>query len=242
MPLDTKRIRALCFDVDGTLSDTDDYYVRKIARSLRPVRWLFRDGDHERAARRLVMWVESPGNALVGLADRLGIDDEVAALVDWIYRHRRKPWKQFLIVPGVKEMLARLHGHYPMAVVSARDLRGTLAFLDQFELTPFFDVIVTALTTRRTKPFPDPVLHAAEKMAVPPQACLMIGDTTVDIRAGRAAGAQTIGVLCGFGEETELRQLGADLIPQNTAEVAGVLLQDGRKETPPHRERRNVRK
>ena len=40
----------------------------------------------------------------------------------------------------------------------------------------------------------------------------MIGDTTVDMRAGKAAGAQTVGVLCGFGEEPELRQLGADLI------------------------------
>ena len=36
----------------------------------------------------------------------------------------------------------------------------------------------------------------------------MIGDTTVDIRAGRSAGAQTVGVLCGFGEENELRRIG----------------------------------
>jgi phosphoglycolate phosphatase-like HAD superfamily hydrolase len=47
----------------------------------------------------------------------------------------------------------------------------------------------------------------------------MIGDTTVDIRAGKAARAQTIGVLCGFGEERELRRYGADVILPSTAEL-----------------------
>jgi phosphoglycolate phosphatase len=56
-------------------------------------------------------------------------------------------------------------------------------------------------------------------MGVQPAECLMIGDTTVDIRAGKSAGAQTIGVLCGFGEEPELRQLGADLILRSTSDL-----------------------
>jgi phosphoglycolate phosphatase len=52
----------------------------------------------------------------------------------------------------------------------------------------------------------------------------MIGDTTVDILAGRSAGAQTVGVLCGFGEEPELRRLGADLILERTPLLADFLL------------------
>jgi phosphoglycolate phosphatase len=56
----------------------------------------------------------------------------------------------------------------------------------------------------------------------------MVGDTTVDIRAGRAAGAQTVGVLCGFGEEAELRRQGADLILPSTADLDEVLLDGGR--------------
>jgi len=51
----------------------------------------------------------------------------------------------------------------------------------------------------------------------------MVGDTTVDIRAGKAAGAQTVGVLCGFGTERELRRAGADLILDNTYELMAVL-------------------
>ena len=42
-------------------------------------------------------------------------------------------------------------------------------------------------------------------MGVAPRDCLMIGDTTIDIRTGRAAGAQTVGVLCGFGTEGAAR-------------------------------------
>ncbi len=61
-------------------------------------------------------------------------------------------------------------------------------------------------------------------MGVQPANCLMIGDTTVDIRAGKAAGAQTVGVLCGFGEEPELRRLGADEILETTSELANLLL------------------
>jgi HAD superfamily hydrolase (TIGR01509 family) len=222
MPLDLSRIRALCFDVDGTLSDTDDLYTQKVKQFL--PRFLFR--DPERIARRFVMWIEAPGNVLLGIPDRFGLDDELAAVINWLSRHRHQQWKQFLLVPGVDELLARLYGRFPMAVVSARDERGTRAFLERFNLTGYFDVIVTALTAEHTKPYPDPILFAARKMGVAPEACLMIGDTTVDMRAGKSAGAQTVGVLCGFGEEEELKRMGADLILKSTAEVGDVLLED----------------
>ena len=70
----------------------------------------------------------------------------------------------------------------------------------------------------------DPILLAAQKMGVKPEECLMIGDTTVDMRAGKSAGAQTVGVLCGFGEEPELRKRGADQILKTTSELTGLLL------------------
>ncbi|MFZ5881509.1 MAG: HAD family hydrolase [Chloroflexota bacterium] len=220
MSLDLARICALCFDVDGTLSDTDDLYAQQVEKYL--PRILFR--DPARAARRFVMWAEAPGNGLLGLADRLGLDDEMTAVINWLSRHSRRPSKTFLLVPGVDAMLARLHGRYPLAVISARDERGTLAFLERFDLLKYFDAIVTGLSAEHTKPYPDPLLLAAKKMNTPPEACLMIGDTTVDIRTGRSAGAQTVGVLCGFGEEPELRRFGADMILERTPLLADVLL------------------
>jgi phosphoglycolate phosphatase-like HAD superfamily hydrolase len=219
MSLDTQKIKALCFDVDGTLSDTDDLYVQKVKRFF-PL-FLFKDADH--AARRFIMWIEAPGNDLLGLADTLGLDDEMIAVINWLSLHRKHSSKQFLLVPGVDEMLKQLHGRYPMSVVSARDERGTMAFLEQYDLVKYFDVVVTGLSAPHTKPYPDPILFAAQKMNIAPENCLMIGDTTVDIRAGKSAGAQTIGVLCGFGEEPELKKMGADLILKDTPSILDVL-------------------
>lgn len=219
MSLDLNRIKALCFDVDGTLSDTDDLYTQKATRLFpRP---LFK--DPARSARRLVMWMEAPGNALLGLADTVGLDDEMVAVIHWLSLRRKHSPKKFLLVPGVDEMLKQLHGRFPMSVVSARDERGTMTFLEQFGLVKYFDAVITGLSAPHTKPYPDPVLLAAQKMNVPPQNCLMIGDTTVDIRAGRSAGAQTVGVLCGFGEEAELRRMGADEVLQDTTKLLGLL-------------------
>jgi HAD superfamily hydrolase (TIGR01549 family) len=217
--LDIPRIKALCFDVDGTLSDTDDLYAQKISGIL--PRFLFPDPEH--TARRLIMWIESPGNALLGFADTIGIDNEMVAFIDWLYRHHTNPLKKFMLIPGVDQMLIRLKGHYPMAVVSARDEKSTMRFLDQFDLVKYFDVIVTGLSAPYTKPYPHPILFAAQKMGVKPEECLMIGDTTVDMRAGRSAGAQTVGVLCGFGEEEELSKLGADFILKSTGDLTDIL-------------------
>jgi HAD superfamily hydrolase (TIGR01549 family) len=220
MTLDLPRIKALCFDVDGTLSDTDDLYAQKFIRFF--PKFLFRNPEH--TTRRFVMWAEAPGNALLGLTDTIGLDDEIVALIDWLSRHRKMSSKKFLLIPGVAEMLTRLQGHYPMSVVSARDEKGTMRFLQQFDLAKYFDVVVTGQSAKHTKPYPDPILFAAKQMNVKPEECLMIGDTTVDMRAGKSAGAQTVGVLCGFGEEPELLKIGANMILKNTSELADVLL------------------
>ncbi|HQX01301.1 MAG TPA: HAD family hydrolase [Anaerolineales bacterium] len=219
MSLVLNRIKALCFDVDGTLSDTDDLYVQKV-KSFFP-RLLFKNPDH--TARRFIMWIEAPGNALLGLADTLGIDDQMVAVINWLSLRRRHSPKKFLLIPGVDTMLAQLYGRFPMAVISARDEHSTMAFLEQYDLVKYFDVIVSGLSAEHTKPYPDPILLAAQKMNVSPQNCLMIGDTTVDIRAGRSAGAQTVGVLCGFGEEAELKKMGADMILKDTTKLLDIL-------------------
>jgi len=220
MSLDIPRIKALCFDVDGTLSDTDDLYAQKVIRFF--PKFLFRNPDH--AARRFVMWAEAPGNVLLNLTDTIGFDDEIVAFIDWFSRHRKMSAKKFLLIPGVAEMLAQLKGHFAMSVVSARDEKGTLHFLEQFDLVKYFDVIVTGQSAEHTKPYPDPILFAAQKMNVKPEECLMIGDTTVDMRAGISAGAQIVGVLCGFGEESELRKFGAKTILKNTQDLVDVLI------------------
>ncbi len=219
MSLNIPLIKAICFDVDGTLSDTDDLYASKVVPYLPQV--LFPDPNH--SARRLVMWIEAPGNALLGFADKVGVDDEMGRVIDWMSRHQTNRTQKFLLIPGVDTLLATLKGRYPMAIVSARHEKSTMRFLEQFDLVKYFDVIVTGLSAPHTKPFPDPIFLAARKLGVRPEECLMIGDTTVDIHAGKAAGCQTVGVLCGFGEEQELKDMGANLIISSTSELLKVL-------------------
>jgi HAD superfamily hydrolase (TIGR01549 family) len=224
MPIDIPRIKALCFDIDGTLSDTDDLFKQKIERLLTPVKIFLPNQDPGPIARKLVMFSESPGNFLMGIPDKLGIDDELAAIGDFFYRQGHRNTDDFMLIQGIRNTLIRLKHHYPMSVVSARGASSTNYFLNQFNLHPFFDFIVTAHTCEYTKPYPDPIIWAARKMNVHPEECLMIGDTSVDIQAAKAAGAQSIGVLCGFGQENELHLSGADLILDNTSLLADVLL------------------
>jgi phosphoglycolate phosphatase-like HAD superfamily hydrolase len=224
LPLDISRVRAVCFDVDGTLRNTDDQYVEKLAGILRWAKAFFPRWDERKAARRLVMWAETPFNYLFAIPDRLGMDDKLVALADFLH-HRGliRPQREFLLIEGVWEMLQRLASRYPLAVVSARSMRGTMAFLEHFGLRPLFHCVAGGQTTPFTKPHPEPIRWAARQMGVAAHECLMVGDTTVDIRAGVAAGAPTVGVLCGFGEEEELRRAGADLILPSTAALTGAL-------------------
>lgn len=224
MAIDRSKIKAICFDVDGTLSDTDDVWVNSFASRLKFMRFLFPKRDIKPFARWLVMELESPGNLLYEILDRLHLDDEVARLYSRIAKSRigRKP-KQFWLMPKVNTLLEQLHPLYPMSVVSARDAHTTQIFLDQFSLGALFCSVATSQTCKYTKPFPHPILWAAQQMQVKPEECLMVGDTTVDIRAGKTAGAQTVGVLCGLGREKELRRAGADLILNSTHELIDYL-------------------
>jgi phosphoglycolate phosphatase-like HAD superfamily hydrolase len=227
MSLDISRIRGLCFDIDGTLRDTDNRLVEQVSAWLHPIRSIIGKEDLPTLSRRMVMAIENPSNYLHSLADRLGIDSTIDAFENLVYRMGLfQNTDDYLIIPGTHQMLTRFQLHFPMAIVTARGEVKTMAFLYKFELTSFFDAIATWQTCAHTKPFPDPVVWAAKQMGVPPEACLMIGDTVFDIRAGKAAGAQTVGVLCGFGEQAELRQAGADLILEKPSDLVDILLTD----------------
>lgn len=224
MPFDPSLVKGLCLDLDGTLSDSDDSMVERLARRIEPFRWLMFGREPKQISRRIMMTIESPGNFIMSLPDRIGMDEALARVVDTLNRRRKQARIPYLLVPGIAAALVTLQAHYPLALVSARDEHTAMEFLRQFELLPFFSLVATAQTCRHTKPFPDPILWVGEQWGIAPSQLVMVGDTTVDIRAGKAAGAQAIAVLCGFGEEPELRRAGADLIIPSTSLLPDVLL------------------
>ena len=87
-PLDLSRVQALLFDVDGTLSDSDDQLIQRLVNLLKPARFIIPEPKARSLSRRLVMRLESPGNTLLGLADRLQIDNLIAKVLDQRARRR----------------------------------------------------------------------------------------------------------------------------------------------------------
>jgi HAD superfamily hydrolase (TIGR01509 family) len=210
-------IQAWFFDLDGTLMDTDDQAVETLARRMR----LIGSTASKRLARFVIMKSETPLNIAVTLVDILGLDSFLFKLRKRLSRHQLKP--TYRIIDGVKEMLEKLSIRATLGVVSTRNHEDAVAFLEQHGLADMFSIVVTQESTRRLKPHPDPVIYAANKLDLPLEKCVMVGDTTVDIRSGRRAGAWAIAVLCGFGECSELQRAGAHLVLPSTRNILDYL-------------------
>ncbi|MBN1249505.1 MAG: HAD family hydrolase [Anaerolineae bacterium] len=212
------KIQAWFFDLDGTLMDTDDQAVDRLAHRLR----FLGSRRAARLARRLVMSGETPMNLAMTVFDAIGLDP-------WVFALRRRLSRvvkpTFRLVPGVTPLIAYLAPISALAVVTTRSRADADHFLAQHDLKQHFTVIATQETTKRLKPHPEPVLYAAAELGLPPAAVVMVGDTTVDILSARRAGAWSVGVLCGFGEAWELQRAGAHLVLDSTADLLPLLTQ-----------------
>jgi HAD superfamily hydrolase (TIGR01549 family) len=218
----SRPVGAVLFDLDGTLIETDDALVKQWAGRLRFLQRWVPQARLERAVRRLLMASETPVNGFVTLLDRLHLDGLLFKLSSRLRRLRgiRAP-ENFVAVTGSIEMLRVLAQHYPLAVVTSRSREEAAAFLNQYGLDGLFRAVVTRDDSWRLKPHPMPVRSAARQLAVPVESCVMVGDTAVDVRAANAAGALAVGVLCGFGEQEDLRA--ADLVIASTAQLGAWL-------------------
>jgi len=218
--LDPAKVQAILFDLDGTLMDTDDQAVEKLAHRLQRLRW----PRPQQTARSLVMFAETPMNAVMTLLDIFGLDGPAMAFAGRIRRWRGLPARtDFRIVAGARDMLDTLGERYRLAVVTTRSQTVTQTFLDQHNLHAIFETLVTRESTWRLKPHPAPIRRAAQLLGVPVEQCVMVGDTTVDVKSARRAGAQAIAVLCGFGTRRELERAGAHLILEHTSHLSSRL-------------------
>ena len=210
-------IDAIFLDLDGTLIETDDEAVASLAHRLQPLRRILPGHAPERAARRLLMALEGPAAGLLGMLDRVGLDNHLLGMGDGLRRLRGLPdVHRFRALDGVAETLLELSKHYPLAIVTTRSQHEAGAFLAQHGLANVITSVTGRENTWRIKPHPSPVRYTAQLLGIPVERCLMVGDTVADIRAARAAGTYSVGVLCGFGSQEELEHAGADLILETT--------------------------
>jgi N-acetyl-D-muramate 6-phosphate phosphatase len=161
-------------------------------------------------------------NNIITLLDILRLDNLILPL--WYKKGRKKRnTRQFRIIPGVVEMLALLSGKYRLAVVTKRGPKDAEKFITENGLQGVFELVVTRLSTRWLKPSPEPILFAASALNLPVDHCLMVGDTTLDIRSAVRAGAFSVGVLCGFGTRHELEKSGAAMVLPHIQQLVLVL-------------------
>lgn len=218
----SRPIRAVLFDLDGTLIETDDVAVERLAHRLSILERLLPVATRKKTARWLLMSSESYVNGLITLLDRLHLDGLLFRLDATLHRWRGiRPQDRFVAVTGAPAMLRALAARYPVGIVTSRNRAESQAFLAQYDLTDVVSALVSRDDTPRLKPHPLPIRLAAKQLAVSPEQCVMVGDTGVDMWAAKAAGALAVGVLCGFGTPDDLKT--ADLVLDSTVQMGDCL-------------------
>ena len=215
------RIKAILFDLDGTLLTADTGVKERLAKRLRP----FLGSRSKDSAHWLLMKSEAAGNHLVALLDFLRLEEYCMPFTDRLRRRRGVyPAHQFRLIDGVDEMFRRVSRRYRLGIVTTRSRYHIDRFFERFpQLAAVIGAACGLQDTRRLKPHPGHIRSAAQRLGVPVENCLVVGDTTADVRAARSAGAWSAAVLCGFGNREELEQAGAHFILESTADLAGHL-------------------
>lgn len=203
------------FDFDGTLADTIPLIVASFQHTIAHV---LGEQVSEIEARS---WI---GRTLVDTFGERNPDH--ADLLVTTYREWNLAHHDELIraVDGIPEVLDALVANGSrVGVVSSKSEQTVRRGLEAVGLRHDFAVLVGLEATSLHKPHPDPLLHAAEVLAVDPTACAYVGDAVVDVRAARAAGMRAVGVTWGAGTHEELRAAGPAALADTAHDLLGIL-------------------
>lgn len=191
-----KRLTAVLFDFDGTLVDTEPYWMQGEIELLGQwgVPW-----DLERASQLCGTSREYSQGVLLDQMASHGVDVEAIDADEFYGRLCQMVIDQMGLfgakwMPGVKALIDDLAEHgLPCAVVSASPPEVLAAGLADFP-PGVISVVVDGQMVRQSKPAPDGYLLAAARLGVEAADCVVIEDTVSGAAAGRAAGAVVVAV------------------------------------------------
>ncbi|HXV58163.1 MAG TPA: HAD-IA family hydrolase [Gaiellaceae bacterium] len=208
------RFPHVLFDLDGTLIDSGSIILASF-----------------RHATRTVLEREIPDAELAALVGGSNIHDQMRAIDELqadelvrVYREHNEPLHDELeAFEGIEHVLDSLKREgRTLAIVTAKRRKTVDLAFAVLPLERYFDVVVTADTTERHKPHPDPVLAALEGLGTDPSAAAFVGDSPFDVEAGRAAGVFTVAVAWGNIHPVE-NLAAADVLVESPAQLLDVL-------------------
>ena len=200
-------MKAVLFDLDGTLTNTLQDIATAMNRALRrnglpefPVdayRYLVGDGAKKLAER--------------AVRDRQALRDAVLADYQAYYEtHNQVATHPYA---GIPELLAGLTERgYRLCVLSNKPHADTVNVVAHYFPQVDFALVRGQVEGVPVKPDPTGALAVASALGIAPEAFFYLGDTSVDMRCARRAGMRPIGALWGFREEQELREAGAERV------------------------------
>lgn len=212
-----KVIRALLFDLDGTLIDS----ASDITRCLNVV--LKSHGFGERKVEEVQRCIGDGVLTLLeratGIKDREQLEEMAKVFKPYYAKHCLEKTELY---PGVKKILQHFH-HKKMAIVSNKPYEMVLKNLQHFSLRNYFQVVFGAESIANRKPHPEPVRKALEILTVRPEEALVVGDGTTDILSGKSAGTWTCAVTYGYRPKEELLALKPDFVIDRIIDLKKVI-------------------
>lgn len=209
-------VKALLLDLDGTLVDSREALCEAGRAGFSAMGMA--EHDDEKIAFEVARRLEQD-LPIDDLFAKFDLDDEVAErfLPAYLNAYYSAVISKSRLFPDAKVTLELLSQRFSLALITLRYVvkEQVLDELNHLGVRKHFRVVVTALDVKKPKPFPDALLAAAEKLGVLIKECAIVGDSVVDVRAGRAAGAVTVAVLTGLFSRVQLEREKPDLIVKN---------------------------
>jgi HAD superfamily hydrolase (TIGR01509 family) len=211
------RVRAVIFDMDGVVVDSEPYSMQALIDTLRRYGIEPTPGELQRSYGRRVR------DDLVDYFARHGVRADVdTAIAHKHARYYHLAAGHLRALPGVDALLRRLREHgYRLALASSGD-RIKVAFgVQALALNGIFEAVVTGDDVSRSKPDPEIYLRAAERLGVPPDECLAIEDAPAGVEAAKRAGMRCVAVTNSVARDQLHR---ADLIVTSLADDLSPIL------------------